>query len=124
MKIRCIFGVGLLAALVASPAFAQQPREPDGKAVKICKDHPAWTAEECQDVADKKLWVGMPVEMVLAEKPKTCVKNPKAYRKNQPPNMLQFACFVQWGHAAPAHTEPFLLQLIVEDGRVSSIAYN
>jgi hypothetical protein len=65
----------------------------------------------------------MPVEMVFVEKPKSCVKD-RHPGKGTPANMLQFACFVQWSHVERDRALPFLVQLTVEDGRVSSIAYN
>jgi hypothetical protein len=38
------------------------------KAGKICKRHPDWGRETCQDVADGKYWIGMSIGMLVEER--------------------------------------------------------
>lgn len=38
------------------------------KAGKLQSKHPDWTREECQSVVDKMVWIGMKIEMVVAER--------------------------------------------------------
>jgi len=38
------------------------------KAGQICKEHPEWGKEDCENVADKKVWIGMDIWMVVEER--------------------------------------------------------
>lgn len=38
------------------------------KAGQICKKHPEWEKADCEDVADKRIWIGMDIWMVVEER--------------------------------------------------------
>lgn len=37
------------------------------RAGRLCKAHPEWTKDECQNIADGKIWIGMSRSMLFAE---------------------------------------------------------
>lgn len=49
------------------------------KAGQICKNHPDWTRSDCQDLADKKIWVGMTYDMLIFQRGKPNSINPSNY---------------------------------------------
>jgi len=51
------------------------------KAGKIFKKHPEWTKDECENVADNKIWIGMSYEMLLCERGKPNTVNTSNYGK-------------------------------------------
>jgi hypothetical protein len=67
--------------------------------LKVCQKHSEWTAEECANVSEKKLFVGMTREMVNAEKPRSCFldKHPRDA------GAVQFVCYAQWDRSEPEH---------------------
>jgi hypothetical protein len=106
--------IALTLLLVAGISAAAQS--------KVCRKHPEWTADECANVASKKLFVGMTREMVNAEKPHSCVLD--RHPVHRQPGMVQFLCYTQWDHSMPDHTLPYILRFQFTDGRVSAFSYN
>lgn len=49
------------------------------KAGQICKNHSNWTRSDCQDLADKKIWVGMTYDMLIFQRGKPNSINPSNY---------------------------------------------
>lgn len=61
-------------------AIAEQAAYDRSKAGQLCKQHIDWTKEDCQRVADRKIWVGMTYDMLIASyggKPRSA--NPSNY---------------------------------------------
>lgn len=50
----------------AAKAKTEQAAFDASKAGKICKQHPTWSHEVCQNVADRKYWIGMDLDMLKA----------------------------------------------------------
>jgi hypothetical protein len=50
----------------AAKAKAEQAAFDASKAGKICKKHPDWSHEDCQNVAGRKYWIGMTLDMLKA----------------------------------------------------------
>lgn len=55
---------------IAKVVFLEDLKFHKTKAGKIQKKHPDWTKEECQLVADKKIWIGMKYEMLIYQRGK------------------------------------------------------
>lgn len=53
-------------AEAAAKAKAEQAAFDASRAGKICKKHPTWSQEVCQNVADHKYWIGMDIDMLKA----------------------------------------------------------
>lgn len=51
----------------------------NSKAGKIQKKHPDWTKEECEDLANHKIWIGMTLEMLKFERGNPNSANPSNY---------------------------------------------
>jgi len=51
----------------------------NSKAGKIQKKHPDWTNEECENVANQKVWIGMSLEMLKIERGNPNSANPSNY---------------------------------------------
>src|ERR1700688_4279069 len=87
-----------------------------------CQKHSNWTAEECANVEKKILFVGMTREMIVTEKPHSCVldKHP-AHRE---PGMIQFICYTQWDNSVLDHALPYIIHFQFTAGRVSAFSYN
>lgn len=49
------------------------------KAGRICKAHSDWTKDECQSLADNKIWIGMKYEMLVYIRGKPDSANPSNY---------------------------------------------
>lgn len=49
------------------------------KAGRLCKEHTGWTKEECQNLADNKIWIGMTYDMLVALRGKPNSANPSNY---------------------------------------------
>jgi len=47
-------------------AKAEQAAFDQTNAGKLCKQHASWTKKECQGVADRKYWIGMSYDMLVA----------------------------------------------------------
>ncbi len=47
-------------------AAADQAAYDRSPAGKLCKAHPSWSKDDCQRVADKKYWIGMTYDMLVA----------------------------------------------------------
>jgi hypothetical protein len=46
---------------------------------KLQKKHPEWTDDECMNVVDKKIWIGMTYDMLLYQRGKPNTVNPSNY---------------------------------------------
>jgi hypothetical protein len=57
----------------AAPPHAQ-PQKDHKKSEKLCAQHPTWSADDCLSVVEHRLFVGMTREMVLAERPLSCLR--------------------------------------------------
>jgi uncharacterized protein YdaU (DUF1376 family) len=53
------------AAAEAAKAKAEQEAWERSEAGQMCKSHPKWTKEECEKLANNKIWVGMTYEMLV-----------------------------------------------------------
>jgi hypothetical protein len=84
--------------------------------------HPNCTAEECANVEQKKLFVGMTREMIDAEKSRSCVRD--KHPAHREPDMIQFVCYTQWDHSVLDHALPYIIHFQFTDGRVSAFSYN
>jgi hypothetical protein len=49
------------------------------KAGKIQKKHPNWTREECKNIVDRKIWIGMSLDMLKYERGNPNSANPSNY---------------------------------------------
>lgn len=58
---------------------AEQKAWDNSKAGQICKKHQGWLKNECQSIADKKIWIGMSYEMLKAERGSPSSANPSNY---------------------------------------------
>jgi hypothetical protein len=47
-------------------AKAEQATFDASRAGKICKQHPTWSHEVCQNVSERKYWIGMDLDMLKA----------------------------------------------------------
>jgi RNA polymerase subunit RPABC4/transcription elongation factor Spt4 len=59
--------------------LAEEKTWEQSKAGKLCKEHTNWTKEECQSLADNKIWIGMTYEMLVAKRGKPNSANPSNY---------------------------------------------
>lgn len=59
--------------------LAEQKAWESSKAGQICKKHPDWTNEDCKNLANKKIWIGMSYEMLVEMWGKPNVANPSNY---------------------------------------------
>jgi hypothetical protein len=59
--------------------LAAQKTWDSSKAGQICKKHPDWTKNDCQNVADKKYWIGMSYDMLIELRGKPNSANPSNY---------------------------------------------
>ena len=55
------------AAKAEAGRKAEQARYDATRAGQLCKKHPNWSRDDCQNVADRKIWVGMEYKMLLEE---------------------------------------------------------
>ncbi len=46
--------------------LAEQKAWEQSKAGQLCKKHPTWSKDECKNVSDKKYWIGMTYDMLVA----------------------------------------------------------
>ena len=53
-------------ALVEAKEKAELEAYNNSKAGKLCAKYPNWSKQECQQVADRKIWIGMTREMLVA----------------------------------------------------------
>lgn len=67
------------AAEAAAKTKADQAKYENSKAGKLCKAHPEWTKDDCQNLADGKIWIGMSYDMVVAMRGKPNNANPSNY---------------------------------------------
>lgn len=58
---------------------AEQRAWEQSKAGQICKRHPEWSEQECRDIADGKIWIGMEYDMVVEQRGKPSSANPSNY---------------------------------------------
>jgi hypothetical protein len=49
------------------------------KAGKIQKKYPEWSREDCQNLVDRKIWIGMTYEMLIYQRGKPNTINPSNY---------------------------------------------
>lgn len=49
----------------AAKARAEREAWEQSRAGQLCKEHPTWTKEECQDIENKKIWIGMTKEQAI-----------------------------------------------------------
>ncbi len=49
------------------------------KAGQICKTNPAWTEEDCNSLAENKIWIGMSYDMLVYLSGKPDASNPSNY---------------------------------------------
>lgn len=63
----------------AAQAAAEQAAFDRSPAGKICKGHPDWTRDECQNIVDNKYWIGMNLDMLKAERGLPNRANPSSY---------------------------------------------
>lgn len=54
-------------AVADAKAKADEAEYQQSPAGRLCAKHTDWTQDECQKVADKRLWIGMTIDMVKAE---------------------------------------------------------
>lgn len=59
--------------------LAEEKAWNQSKAGKICKENVGWTKEECQDLVDNKVWIGMTYDMLIAQRGKPNSANPSNY---------------------------------------------
>lgn len=55
------------AAKAEADRKAEQAKYDASRAGQLCKKHPSWSRDDCQNVADRKIWVGMEYKMLLEE---------------------------------------------------------
>lgn len=58
---------------------AEQAAWDNSRAGQLCKSHPDWLKEECQSIADRKIWIGMSYEMLIALRGKPNNASPSNY---------------------------------------------
>jgi hypothetical protein len=58
---------------------AEQAAWDNSRAGQLCNAHPDWLKWECQNVADRKHWIGMTYEMLMAVRGKPNSANPSNY---------------------------------------------
>lgn len=58
---------------------AEQKAWESSKAGKLCKKYPTWSKEDCKNLADKKIWVGMSYEMLKEVRGLPNSANPSNY---------------------------------------------
>jgi hypothetical protein len=63
----------------AAKAAAEQAVYEKSKAGQLCKKNPTWSKEDCQNIADRFIWVGMTYDMLIAERGKPSSANPSNY---------------------------------------------
>jgi hypothetical protein len=56
----------MVVLLCVAAAFAVWLLTPQYTPAQVCAQHPGWTIEVCQDVANHAIWVGMTPEMAIA----------------------------------------------------------
>ncbi len=57
----------------------EQKKWEKSKAAKIQKKHPEWTKEDCQRIADNKIWIGMSLDMLKYQRGTPNHANPSNY---------------------------------------------
>jgi len=55
-------------AIAKKKELEEQRKWDNSKAGKIQKKHPDWSRDDCQLVADRKIWIGMDIQMVVAQR--------------------------------------------------------
>ena len=58
---------------------AEQKAWEQSKAGQICIKHPEWTEEDCINLADNKIWIGMSYDMLVYRRGKPNSSNPSNY---------------------------------------------
>jgi hypothetical protein len=66
-------------AAAEAQAKTEQAAFDKTKAGQICKKHPDWTHNDCQGVANNKIWLGMSIDMLKAERGLPSSANPSNY---------------------------------------------
>jgi len=59
--------------------LAEQKAWEQSKAGQICIKHPKWTKEDCTNLADNKIWIGMSYDMLVYKRGKPNSANPSNY---------------------------------------------
>lgn len=59
--------------------LAEQKAWDQSKAGQICIKHPEWTKDDCINLADNKIWIGMSYEMLVFKRGKPSSANPSNY---------------------------------------------
>ncbi len=59
--------------------LAEQKAWEQSKAGQICKGHPEWTKEDCEKLADNKIWIGMTLDMLKSQRGLPTSANPSNY---------------------------------------------
>lgn len=59
--------------------LAEQKAWEQSKAGKICTKHPEWSKEDCQKLADNKIWIGMTIDMLKYQRGLPNSSNPSNY---------------------------------------------
>jgi hypothetical protein len=49
------------------------------KAGRICKKHPQWSRQDCTNIAEHRVWIGMTLDMLIADRGKPNSVNPTDY---------------------------------------------
>ncbi len=57
----------------------EQKKWEQSKAGKICKEHSDWTKEDCDRLADNRVWIGMSYDMLIYLRGKPNAANPSNY---------------------------------------------
>jgi len=65
------------------------------KGGKICTNHPEWPKEDCDRLADNKIWIGMTYDMLVATQGKPDSANPSNYGSG---NRMQYC----WHNYTPS----------------------
>jgi hypothetical protein len=59
----------------------EQKKYDNSKAGKIQKKHPDWSKEDCERIANKRIWIGMTLDMLKCERGNPNSANPSNYGK-------------------------------------------
>lgn len=60
-------------------ALAEKKAWEQSKAGQICVKHPEWTKDDCEGLADNKIWIGMSYDMLVYKRGKPNSANPSNY---------------------------------------------
>jgi hypothetical protein len=66
-------------AKAEAEARAKEAAYSNSRAGKLCAKHPYWTSDDCERLADHKIWIGMTLEMLKVNRGRPDHANPSNY---------------------------------------------